>query len=64
MARQSFQAVRRDSALALSSYRSATSRTREPRALDEVSEKRAKKVSIKARADMALVRNDDMALRN
>ena len=64
MARQSFHAVRKDSALVLSSYRSATSRMREPRALEEVSEKRAKKVSIRARADMAFVRNEDIALRN
>jgi hypothetical protein len=60
MARQSFHAVRNASALFLSSYRSATSRINVPRAVDEVSENKAKKLLIKAVAVMELFLNADM----
>lgn len=60
MARQSFHAVRNASALFLSSYRSAASRIKVPRAVDEVSENSAKKPLIKAVAVMELFLNEDM----
>ena len=64
MARQLFHAVRMESACLGSSYRSATSRTRVPRAEEDVSEKRAKKESIRAGAVMAFFLNEEIALRN
>jgi hypothetical protein len=53
MARQSFQAIRMFWAFCLSSKRSATSWIIVPRAVEEVSENKAKKESIKAFAVIA-----------
>jgi hypothetical protein len=64
MARQSFHAVRRASALLLSSYKSATSRINVPSMVDDVSEKSAKKLLINAAAVIELFLKDDMWLRN
>ena len=64
MARQSLHAVLSPSALDLSSYSSATSRMSVPRAVDEVSAKRAKKELIKAVAVMELLLKDEIWARN
>ena len=60
MARQSFHAVRRVSDLLLSSYKSATSRIKVPRAVDDVSENSAKKLLINEVAVMELFLKEDM----
>jgi hypothetical protein len=63
MARQSFHAVRKPSALTGSSYKSATSRIRLPSELLEVSVNKAKNALISPAADMALFLYDEMELR-
>jgi hypothetical protein len=60
MARQSFQAVLIASDLFLSSKRSATSRIRVPRAVEDVSENREKNEFMRAVAVMELFLKDDM----
>ena len=52
------------SALFLSSYKSATSRIKVPRAVDVVSEKSAKKELIRAAAVMELFLKEEMCERN
>jgi len=64
MARQLFHAVRKVSALFGSSYRSATSRMRVPRALDVVSVKSEKKESMRTGAVILLFLKEDIELRN
>lgn len=64
MARQLFQAVLIASPFELSSYRSATSRIKVPRAEEVVSEKSAKKESISAVAVMELFLKEDIEFRN
>jgi hypothetical protein len=64
MARQSFHAVRNESAFALSSNKSATSRMRVPSAVEDVSEKSSKKKSINALGEIAPFLKEDMELRN
>lgn len=64
MARQSFHAVLRESDLFLSSYKSATSRISVPRALEVVSENKAKNESIRAVAVRALILKYDIEFRN
>ena len=64
MARQSCHAVRRLSALVLSSNRSATSRTSVPRALDDTSAKSVKKASMSCGAVSPPLRYDETWFRN